>query len=113
MNTTREVASVMRPRTSPEEISRSPAAPGNGVRRKELDEAVAGCEILLRVMDEVLRKFNALVDDRREKVVAENQIRQRRAEGPVGQVVCIYNNNHDMFEALYSGILGRYRGEIE
>lgn len=67
MNTTREVASIMRPRTSPEEISRSPAAPGNGVRRKELDEAVAGCEILLRVMDEVLRKFNALGDDRRGK----------------------------------------------
>jgi hypothetical protein len=34
-------------------------------RRKELDEAVAGCENILRVMDEVLRKYNALGDDKK------------------------------------------------
>jgi hypothetical protein len=47
------------------EISRSPSSGENEERRKELDEHVAGCEHVLRVMNEVLVKYNALGEDKK------------------------------------------------
>ena len=47
------------------EMSRSLAGQENEERRKELDEQVAGCEGVLRIIDSVLKKYNALGDDKK------------------------------------------------
>jgi hypothetical protein len=47
------------------EMSRSSAGQENDEQRKELDEQVAGCEGILRVIDAVLQKYNALGDDKK------------------------------------------------
>jgi hypothetical protein len=63
---TREVASLHKVLNRVRrEISRSSSSRENDQRKKELDEHVAGCEHVLRVMNEVLVKYNALGEDKK------------------------------------------------
>jgi hypothetical protein len=63
---TREVASLHKVLNRVRrEISRSSSSRENDQRKKELDEHVAGCEHILRVMNEVLVKYNALGEDKK------------------------------------------------
>ena len=63
---TREVANLHKVlERVQEEVARSTTSGENAERRTELDEAVVGCEHILRVMDQVLRKYNALGEDKK------------------------------------------------
>jgi len=63
---TREVASLHKVLSRVRrEISRSSSSRENDQRRRELDGHVAGCEHVLRVMNEVLVKYNALGEDKK------------------------------------------------
>ncbi|CZR65719.1 uncharacterized protein PAC_15619 [Phialocephala subalpina] len=63
---TREVESLHKALSRVQrEMAKSPLGPVNDERRKELDEQLSGCEKILRVIDSVLQKYNALGDDKK------------------------------------------------